>query len=635
MTPTRLSTLLVLFVSVFSAGIAAQTHHHTQTRIVDGRENPEQIPDSVARRLFFYNISIRPDHSSAEIAEQASKLKRIGLREPEIQVLRRELASFRSQFDAEVEIYNKQVEATGGLAPYDVAARLDGVVQDFRARLSAPLLEAVERQMRAEKTNMRMGEDTGFPGSGVVVMKSQYSSYSTNLGTETTLGSLQVGLSETLQGNASCQYLTGGNAPCPACTHTGTNTTIFSGGNVWSGTGDYAGLSDGTSLNQLSVANDGTFAATNKQGTAYLFNANASWVPIQPQPPGSVKAISAGSASGIWAAVAPTGQPAAVYMYIPPTSSSAGSWALVSPPVVKGVSIVGIHADPFAAGVAMALDSTNTAWVRYDSTTNGWGWYKVSGTVYSVGAGYGEGAALSTANSNGNVYYVSTSSASSPVFTLTQYVDPAAPTLATLLDSGGDAEGEAAGIDSAGKVWQTPGLFKPWTTLSSPPLVVAAAAIGGPNDIWIADSSNHLARFYPNSTSATSREVSNPADYINNTGSSTISNLLSGISFDFSSTVGTNCSCVGKLYNTSYSSLLRIGTSNYIYNGNSGSECTYDLFCPNGNVAASCKISPLYYLPADGVSSCLNYLQTYNLVVGGVCTEIGTATMSNAAINCD
>jgi hypothetical protein len=303
--------------------------------------------------------------------------------------------------------------------------------------------------------------------------------------------------------------------------------------------------------------------------------------------------------------------------------------------VAKGVSIVGVHAYPFEAGVVMVLDSTNAAWVRYNSTTNGWGWYKVTGTVYSIGAGDGEGAALSTANSNGNVYYVSTGSASNPVFTLTQYVDPAAPTLATLLDSGGNAEGQTAGIDASGKVWQTSGLFKSWTTLSSPPLVVTAAAIGGPNDIWIADSSNHLARFYPNSTSTASKEVPNPADYINNAGTSTISNLLSGISFNVSGSVKTSCSCVGNLYTTSYSSLLRIGTSNYIYNGNSGSECTYDLFCPNGNMAASCKISPLYYLPADGVSSCLNYLQTYNLVVGGVCTEIGTATMSNAAINCD
>jgi hypothetical protein len=310
---------LVLFVSVFSAGIAAQTHHHTQTRIIDGRENPEQIPDSVARRLFFYNITAPGKPTGADVLQQAGKLKKIGLGEEDTKNLTRELATFRAQFDAEIASYNRQVEAAPAAAPYNVTSRLDGVVQDFRSRLAAPILAALERRMWSEKVNMKMSTDTGYPGTGTIVMVSQYSSYSTNIGASNALGSLQIGLSETLQGNASCQYLTGGSAPCPACTHTGTSTTIFDGGNTWTPIGDYPGLADGTSLAQLTSATDGTLAAINQYGAAYLFGSNGAWSKMQSQPPGTIENLSAGSASNVWAATS-----SGTYLYHP----ASATWTL-------------------------------------------------------------------------------------------------------------------------------------------------------------------------------------------------------------------------------------------------------------------------------------------------------------------
>jgi RHS repeat-associated protein len=80
---------------------------------------------------------------------------------------------------------------------------------------------------------------------------------------------------------------------------------------------------------------------------------------------------------------------------------------------------------------------------------------------------------------------------------------------------------------------------------------------------------------------------------------------------------------------------LRIGTTNYIFNGMEGNACRYDLFCPNGNTAATCKMSPVYYVPEPGGAQCMNYAQSNNLVVNGVCTEVGTASMSNTPINCN
>lgn len=82
--------------------------------------------------------------------------------------------------------------------------------------------------------------------------------------------------------------------------------------------------------------------------------------------------------------------------------------------------------------------------------------------------------------------------------------------------------------------------------------------------------------------------------------------------------------------------LFRIGITNYIHNGNTSNSCTYDLFCPNGNSAATCKLSPVYFVPDDdNLALCQNYLVTEDLVVGGVCTEIGTAVSTSVALDCD
>ena len=72
---------------------------------------------------------------------------------------------------------------------------------------------------------------------------------------------------------------------------------------------------------------------------------------------------------------------------------------------------------------------------------------------------------------------------------------------------------------------------------------------------------------------------------------------------------------------------VRIATSNYVFNGMEGKDCRYDLFCPNGNTAASCKLTPVYYVPGPGgASECMNYMQSYNLVVNDVCIEAGPAS---------
>jgi hypothetical protein len=86
-----------------------------------------------------------------------------------------------------------------------------------------------------------------------------------------------------------------------------------------------------------------------------------------------------------------------------------------------------------------------------------------------------------------------------------------------------------------------------------------------------------------------------------------------------------------------FSGLFRIADTNFIFNGTSGSNCVYNMFCPNGNTAATCNkiVTELYIPGSGGISECKNYLHTHDLVIDGVCTYVGTADLGNAAINCN
>jgi hypothetical protein len=97
------------------------------------------------------------------------------------------------------------------------------------------------------------------------------------------------------------------------------------------------------------------------------------------------------------------------------------------------------------------------------------------------------------------------------------------------------------------------------------------------------------------------------------------------------------CTVGGLVYSSSWlDKLFRLATTNFIHNGNTTNSCRYDLFCPNGNTYATCKLSPVYFVPdGDNLALCQNYLQTLDLVIGGVCTEVGTAVSSSVATNCN
>ena len=59
-------------VAICATASAQVTHKHMSTQIIDGSKTPELIPNTIARRLFFYTLSVPPDATVAEIGKQAS-----------------------------------------------------------------------------------------------------------------------------------------------------------------------------------------------------------------------------------------------------------------------------------------------------------------------------------------------------------------------------------------------------------------------------------------------------------------------------------------------------------------------------------------------------------------------------------
>lgn len=83
------------------------------------------------------------------------------------------------------------------------------------------------------------------------------------------------------------------------------------------------------------------------------------------------------------------------------------------------------------------------------------------------------------------------------------------------------------------------------------------------------------------------------------------------------------------------STLLHLAQTNYIFNGMEGSECVYDVYCPNGNAYKPCVLQvPRVVVDGPPVNVCQNYLHDHRLVVDGVCLPVGKAELASTPVDC-
>ena len=85
-----LVAMVVLALLCSTPRIRAQNptnpHEHGSSSVIDGAEHPELIPDSIAYRLFFVTVSLKPNPTQEDRNRQQAQLKAIGLQASDMQI---------------------------------------------------------------------------------------------------------------------------------------------------------------------------------------------------------------------------------------------------------------------------------------------------------------------------------------------------------------------------------------------------------------------------------------------------------------------------------------------------------------------------------------------------------------------
>lgn len=139
----------------------------TPADIIDGAQNPELIPDSIAYRLFFISAAGPANPSLEDKDRQRAYLRAAGVREEEVSRAAGVLAVFSARYGDLVTQYNESVQAANeaGVEP-DLAtflSQLDQLVELTRkaveAAVSPEAAKHLEAYVQYEKRNMRMAKE--------------------------------------------------------------------------------------------------------------------------------------------------------------------------------------------------------------------------------------------------------------------------------------------------------------------------------------------------------------------------------------------------------------------------------------------------------------------------------------------
>jgi hypothetical protein len=132
--------------------------------VIDGSQNPQQIPDSTAYRLVLINVSEGPNPTEEQKARQLAFLRASGLDNNDIEAALPVLAKFKSEYSDLISRYNESVAASNasGRSP-NVTAFLyqrDTLVQSTRdalgVALSADGMTSLHAHVQHEKTKMKV-----------------------------------------------------------------------------------------------------------------------------------------------------------------------------------------------------------------------------------------------------------------------------------------------------------------------------------------------------------------------------------------------------------------------------------------------------------------------------------------------
>jgi hypothetical protein len=148
-----------MLTALFACTSNLFAQHQHSGNVIDGAEHPELIPDSVAYRLFFTTVSVRPNPTPNQVELQRAQLGMVGLDSADTRTVVTALATFRREFDALVARYNK---AAGSEEPDSMLFDLqqDRLLANTRGALKATLstkgMSRLDAYVQAEKKHMQL-----------------------------------------------------------------------------------------------------------------------------------------------------------------------------------------------------------------------------------------------------------------------------------------------------------------------------------------------------------------------------------------------------------------------------------------------------------------------------------------------
>ena len=122
---------------------------------IDGAKNPELIPDSVARRLFFSVVSEPTGASKEQLARQRDKLRAANLSDEEVSSVSTCSATFHDKFFS--------LSPQSASSPTELFNLREQLVEDahkaIQQALSQAALDKLELHIKARKAHMKLFPD--------------------------------------------------------------------------------------------------------------------------------------------------------------------------------------------------------------------------------------------------------------------------------------------------------------------------------------------------------------------------------------------------------------------------------------------------------------------------------------------
>ena len=156
--------LFVIVALLMTSTVATAQHQHGTQTLIDGRETPELIPDSVAYQNFFLARSLPATNASDEERKHLDyKIHTLGLDTQDELQFRLEMTRYRIKFDNLVASHSRLAEK--GLVAADVfnagAAKLVAETRDLLAKSLSP-----SGQQQFEDAVLAMRKNTRYITTG-------------------------------------------------------------------------------------------------------------------------------------------------------------------------------------------------------------------------------------------------------------------------------------------------------------------------------------------------------------------------------------------------------------------------------------------------------------------------------------